>query len=212
MMKKYNDGIRFLEYQHHLDDDDIIVFVHEDVKLMDPYFETKIINHFRNNPKLGVAGIYGTVAYNGGGWWNYDRELNARGHIIQAGPDGMGSFPMVEHRGNHFDIVTADGCMLAVKYARLKQGKFREEWEGFHHYDNSFCIDTLIHTDFDVGVLDITIYHASIGEINKGWHEGSKYLMKHYSDLGLTFPITKVGVLAWKRSINIKNEIDNMET
>jgi hypothetical protein len=112
---------------------------------------------------------------------------------------------MTENRGNHFDVVTADGCMLAVKYARIKSGNFREEWEGFHHYDNSFCIDTLLHTDFHVGVLDITIYHASIGELSKGWYEGSKYLVEYYSKLGLIFPITKDSISVWKKNINNKN-------
>lgn len=167
---------------------------------MDPYFENKITNHFKNNKDLGVAGIYGTVAYNGGGWWNYNRQLNARGHIIQGGPEGQGSFPMVENRGNHFDLVVVDGCMLAIRYGRILEGKFREgEWTGWHHYDNSYCLDTLLYTDYKVGVLDITIYHASIGELDDGWVEGAHYLKEHYTNLGLVFPITIDSIMKWKK-------------
>lgn len=201
MMKKYNDGISELESMYKLSPDDVIVFVHEDVKLMDIYFENKITNYFKKYKDLGVAGVYGSVSYNGGGWWNHDRPKNARGHIIQGGPDGLGSFPMVENRGNHFDIVVADGCMLAVRYDRLLKGKFRDnEWEGYHHYDNSFCLDTLLYTDYKVAVLDITIYHASIGELDEGWVEVSNYLKNHYMNLGLNFPIDINEIKRWKTS------------
>ena len=67
--KKYNTGIQYY-VERGLDDNDILVFCHADVKILDPDFVEKVEYAFQNIPKLGVAGVIGsTILTETAGWW-----------------------------------------------------------------------------------------------------------------------------------------------
>ena len=112
MFKKYNFGLANSD----VSDDDIVVFVHEDVRILDENFEQKLEILFNNYPSVGIAGVIGTTSFTSmGGWWLGDRTQNGRGHIMQDRPDLSEPFHMVDRIGNFFDVVSVDGCCFAMR-------------------------------------------------------------------------------------------------
>ncbi len=188
MTKKYNKGREKL--LNRLKHDDIVVFVHEDVRIIDPLFECKLLRAFQQNKDLGVAGVYGTQAYIGGGWWNFERSKFSCGKIIQGNPDGTGYEMSDNPSVYNSHMVVLDGCILSIRGSLLKKQKFDETITGWHQYDNSYCLQTLLETKYKLAVIDTLIVHASGGEPDKHWVEQGKKLLKRYTDLGIEAPIT----------------------
>lgn len=188
MTKKYNEGRRQLLKR--LKPDDIVVFVHEDVKIIDPLFEGKLLMAFKKNKDLGIAGVYGTQAYIGGGWWNFERPTFSCGRIIQ----GLANGREVEMQDNpsryNPHMVTLDGCIMSIRGSLLKKQEFDETIKGWHQYDNSYCLQTLLETDYKLAVLDTLILHASGGEPDEEWRQQGRQLLKKYKDMGIEVPIT----------------------
>tara|TARA_R110001606_G_scaffold134259_2_gene270620 strand:- start:86 stop:814 length:729 start_codon:yes stop_codon:yes gene_type:complete len=188
MTKKYNEGRRQLLKR--LKPDDIVVFVHEDVKIIDPLFEGKLLMAFQRNKKLGVAGVYGTQAYVGGGWWSFERPTFSCGRIIQGLPDGRELEMQDNPSAYNPSMVTLDGCILSIRGSLLKQQAFDQTLIGWHQYDNSYCLQTLYETDYTLAVLDTLIVHQSGGETDEAWLTQGRILLKKYEDMGLEVPIT----------------------
>ncbi len=189
MCQKYNKGIKLLG---EIESNDIIVFVHEDVKIIDDNFERKLQMYFSGNKDLGVLGVYGTSHYAGGGWWNYERPYYSFGKIRQCFNDGS-----VKTMSDNFnvsfrkDMLIVDGCMMAIRGDLLKKQKFDESIKGYHHYDNSYCLDTIINTDYKVAVGDLDILHLSEGDVNKEWESQAKILLNKYINKGFNnMPLT----------------------
>lgn len=203
MTKKYNYAVNNIK---DLSDDDIIVFIHDDVYIVDESFEGKLRLGF-TNPDVGIIGVYGTKAWNGGGWWNYERptyavgkilqgynpeKITAQGHIINDICDDR-LFALMQdnmHQSIDSDMLLVDGCMIAVKGKLAKQLKWDETIYGYHHYDNKYCFDTLMETDFKIAVIDTLIAHVSEGDLTEGWREQAISLHQIYINKGIEFPIT----------------------
>ena len=139
---------------------------------------------------LGVAGVYGSRAWAGGGWWQYDRTTHAIGEILQGYNDGK----VVRMKDNPTaysnDLVVVDGCMFAIRAGLINKQPFDETLAGWHHYDNSYCIQTLIETEYKIGVIGTLITHSSEGAVNQDWVDGSKNLQQKYMEAGYTLPLT----------------------
>lgn len=193
MTKKYNEGIKRIGK---LTKNDSVVFIHEDVNILDPHFEGKIAMIMASNPDIGVLGVYGTTQYAGGGWWSFERNTYAVGSIMQMVKDGR----IYNMRDNlppnmiNKDIVTVDGCMMVVRADVLKQMQFDENIKGYHQYDNSFCLELLLNTKYKVAVCDVNILHASEGEPNEDWMNESMNLINRYKGLGLNIPLTSKNI------------------
>jgi hypothetical protein len=188
MTKKYNEGRKQLLKR--LKPDDIVVFVHEDVKIIDPLFEGKLLMTFKHNKDLGVSGVYGTQAYIGGGWWNFERPTFACGRIVQGLADGRAVEMQDNPSSYNPHMVTLDGCIMCIRGSLLKEQAFDESITGYHQYDNSYCLQTLLETNYKLAVLDTLILHASGGEPDEAWRAQGRALLKKYQDMGLEVPIT----------------------
>jgi hypothetical protein len=192
MSKKYNEGVDRLKrkLKQKLKKDDIVVFVHEDIKIDDNTFEPKLEHYFKIDPNLGVAGVYGSRAYAGAGWWHYERETYSCGKITQGFKDG--STVVMQNNSVPFtnDMVIVDGCMLAIRGDLVLNQKFDETLPGWHHYDNSYCLETLINTDYKVGVIDTSLTHLSEGDLDQAWVDGAKELANRYINKGYNLPLT----------------------
>lgn len=197
MFEKYNYAVNHLIEKKDLTDDDIILFTHSDVTILDQAMEDKLRMTFDFKTEVGIIGIYGTTQFNEQfGWWLNDRKTYARGHI-QQGYNGT-FYHMFERVGYFDDVVVVDGCFFAVRGKLVKQLKFRD-MDGYHQYENSYCIDTLLKTDFKVAVADIFIQHESEGPVSKEWYENGQKLFNEYSDMGMTFPLTTDTIKLFKQ-------------
>ena len=189
MAKKYNHAINEIELNG-LEDDDILVFAHEDVKLLDETFVQKLEMIFKKKKDIGLVGIYGTTLFpESGGWWMADRSQHGRGHIMQGLPDKP-TFHMQDRIGFFEDVASVDGCMIAIKGSMINEGfRFDETIEGYHFYDVDASF-TILEMGYKVAVADILIEHASHGPLGESWENARVDFINKWKDKGYIFPIT----------------------
>lgn len=188
MTKKYNEGIKRIKNLH---DNDIIVFIHEDVIIKSLTFEQDLKDAFNADEKIGVVGVFGSSEYEGTGWWLSNPHTHC-GKIIQGSGRAIPEFRIMERNSSKLksDMVVVDGCMIAVKGKLAKIQKWDEDITGFHFYDNKYCLDTLMNTDYKVAVADALIAHLSEGGLSKSWYDNANSMKEYINKIGYSLPLT----------------------
>jgi hypothetical protein len=168
----YNEGLRNSQY-------DIVVFMHDDLILETRNITPKIIKLFDKNPEYGIIGIAGTDNLISGMWWQ-DRksmygivahEHEGKRHVNQYSKDTFN-----EHLK---DVVVVDGLFFMVHKKRIKK-EFNEQFQGFHFYDISFCVENFLE-NVKIGVTTkIRVTHKSIGMVNKQWEKNKLFFEALY--------------------------------
>jgi len=196
IFKKYNAGIE-AAIKTELRDDDIIVFMHEDVGIIDGIFKEKVELIFAEKNDVAVVGIAGAVELTErGGWWMTSPD-KMRGHLIQ-GKDGGGQgegFHLQKGAIGYFDdVVCVDGCMMITQGRFIKEGLAFDDktFESSDFYDIDVCMNAL-HMGYKVAVADILIYHQSsgMGVFNEAWKDSKDRFIKKWTDRGYTLPFTR---------------------
>jgi hypothetical protein len=149
---------------------DIVVFMHDDVILETSNMTPKIVKLFEKHPEYGIIGIAGTDKLTSGMWWqNRENMFGVVGHIHEG-----------KRHVNHYskgvfndvlkDVVIVDGLFFMVRKSLLKK-EFNEQFEGFHFYDISFCVEN----QFEGVKIGLTtkfgVTHKSVGITNKQWEK-----------------------------------------
>lgn len=189
---KYNIGVRRLQ-ERGLKGDDIVVFCHSDIKILDEYFDEKLQYAFNNIPSLGVAGVIGsTQLHETGGWWLSDQSLH-RGHLIQwIDSEEENKYHMIRKEGNFSDCVVVDGLLMAVAGHIAINLKFDEGTytDSYDFYDYDYCISVMGH-GYKVAVLDILIEHKSAGTgiYKDSWKINKEKFLNKWKSVGLQFPV-----------------------
>ena len=206
IFKKYNAGIE-AAIQGGLQDDDIIVFMHEDVGIIDNLFREKIELLFQEKNDVAVVGIAGAVEITERlGWWmntpltidiNGTQSGALVGHLIQ-GKDGGGQgegFHLIKGPIGYFDnLVAIDGCIMITQGRFIKEGlKFDDQTftDGNDFYDIDICMKAL-DMGYRVACADILIYHESsgMGVFNDAWKANKEIFFKKWQDKGYKLPFT----------------------
>ena len=149
---------------------DIVVFMHDDLILETSNMTPKIIKLFEKHPEYGIIGIAGTDKLTSGRWWdNRENMFGVVGHIHEG-----------KRHVNHYskgvfndvlkDVVIVDGLFFMVRKSLLKK-EFNEQFNGFHFYDISFCVEN----QFEGVKIGLTtkfgVTHKSVGMTNKQWEK-----------------------------------------
>ena len=149
---------------------DIVVFMHDDLILETSNMTPKIVKLFEKHPKYGIIGIAGTDKLTSGMWWqNRENMFGVVGHLHEG-----------KRHVNHYskgvfndvlkDVVIVDGLFFMVRKSLLKK-EFNEQFEGFHFYDISFCVEN----QFEGVKIGLTtkfgVTHKSVGITNKQWEK-----------------------------------------
>jgi hypothetical protein len=149
---------------------DIVIFMHDDLILETSNMTPKIVKLFEKHPEYGIIGIAGTDKLTSGMWWqNRENMFGVVGHIHEG-----------KRHVNHYskgvfndvlkDVVIVDGLFFMVRKSLLKK-EFNEQFEGFHFYDISFCVEN----QFEGVKIGLTtkfgITHKSVGITNKQWEK-----------------------------------------
>ena len=149
---------------------DIVVFMHDDLILETSNMTPKIVKLFEKHPDYGIIGIAGTDKLTSGRWWdNRENMFGVVGHIHEG-----------KRHVNHYskgvfndvlkDVVIVDGLFFMVRKSLLKK-EFNEQFEGFHFYDISFCVEN----QFEGVKIGLTtkfgVTHKSVGITNKQWEK-----------------------------------------
>lgn len=189
LFEKYNLGINYY-VQQGLDDNDIVVFVHADVKILDEAFEEKLEYAFANL-NIDIAGVIGaTELHETCGWWLSDASLH-RGHLIQWKSDTE-KYHMTRTIGNFSDMTVVDGLFLAVRGSLLKKLNFDSQTfvGSYDFYDYDFCLEAKA-AGSKIAVLDILVEHHSVGAgiYKDSWETNKQIFIKKWTDRGFAFPI-----------------------
>lgn len=187
LTQKYNSGIE-VALKDGIDDEDIIVFSHEDVKILDQFFCEKLNMVFLNKPDVGLVGVIGTKEFlqNGMWWANTPDKLN--GHIVQE--NNNKEFHLVKGKIGYFDdIVAIDGLIFAIRGKLINEGLLFDENFKFHHYDIDMCFQVL-KRNYKIAIADILVKHksAGLGSLTDEYKESKTNLINKWSEHG--FPIT----------------------
>jgi glycosyltransferase involved in cell wall biosynthesis len=149
---------------------DIVVFMHDDLILETPNMTPKIVKLFEKHPNYGIIGIAGTDKLTSGVWWqNRENMFGVVGHIHEG-----------KRHVNHYskgvfndvlkDVVIVDGLFFMVRKSLLKK-EFNEQFEGFHFYDISFCVENQFE-GIKIGLTTkFGVTHKSVGMTNKQWEK-----------------------------------------
>lgn len=192
IFQKYNMGIQFWKDQG-LQDDDVIVFCHADVKILDPDFAEKVQYAFSNIPGLGVAGVIGSTEIDEqGGWWLTTQDHH-RGHVVQWKDDTESSkYHMIRKEGNFLEMCVVDGLCMFVSGSLAKTLNFDETTypESYDFYDYDYCLSSL-SMNRPVAVLDILLEHRSAGTgiYKQSWEMNKQRFLNKWKSLGVQFPL-----------------------
>jgi hypothetical protein len=153
---------------------DIVVFMHDDLILETSNMTPKIVKLFEKHHEYGIIGIAGTDKLTSGMWWqNRENMFGVVGHIHEG-----------KRHVNHYskgvfndvlkDVVIVDGLFFMVRKSLLNK-EFNEQFEGFHFYDISFCVENYLE-NVKVGLTTkFGITHKSIGMVNKQWEKNKLF-------------------------------------
>lgn len=164
----------------------IVVFMHDDLILETPNMTPKLIKMFENHSEYGVIGIAGTDKLTSGMWWqNRDNMFGIVGHIHQ-GKRHVNKYSKGVFNDVLKDVVVVDGLFFIVNKNQIKKG-FNEDFEGFHFYDISFCVENYLE-GVKIGLTTkFGVTHKSIGEVNKKWEKNKLFFEALY---GKSLPLT----------------------
>lgn len=202
---KYQEGVKGIK-DLNVPDDDIVVFVHEDVGIVDINFKEKLELIFKQNKNVGLVGVVGTTELQESGAWWMNEGYKLRGHLVQ-GDDNNKGFHLVKGPIGFFtDIVAIDGCFMATTGKIVKEiikfdvDTFKDD-NHFYDIDLSFQI---LEAGYDIAVADILIFHKSMGKgaLKDEWFIAKDKFINKYKSKGYNFPISKD---------NFKNEINNSQ-
>lgn len=207
--EKYHIMTKMLLDNNVLNDDSVIVFVHEDVNIFDNHFIDKINMIFSEKPDVGVLGVIGTKKISKEGWWLDENNIPV-GHIIQ-GIDGK-NITEGEHKcfgtvGYIDDCVSVEGCVFAVRGSLLKSD-INFDIENFKIDRDLYAMDISLQAllkGYKVAVADILVYHRSnrVNQISDTWKNSKIIFNNKYKNLN--FPIES------KNIITKRNEIMEVE-
>lgn len=205
IFKKYSGGIEAL-INSGLQDDDIVIFMHSDVAILDNLFKEKLEFLFAEKKDVAIIGIAGaTKLTERGGWWmeaplkieeNGNQSGALVGHLIQGksdAPVGQG-FHLQKGPVGFFDnLVAVDGCIMITQGRFIKEGLMfdMETYDSNDFYDIDLCMRAL-ELGYRVAVADILIFHESpgMGVFNEPWKESKERFIKKWTDKGYKLPFT----------------------
>ncbi len=161
---------------------EIIVFAHDDIRIVSPDFAAKLLTSLAECDLVGVAG---TTLLRSAGWvwsgWPY-----LAGQVGHTSPDGR---PVVTVFGLQDRLVRGaqalDGLFFAVRRAVFERVRFDEStFDGWHFYDIDFT-----YSAFRAGLrlsirTDMLLCHDSVAGLDERWrYYARRFMHKHGSDL-----------------------------
>ena len=213
---KYNACIVGLKKDNMLLDNDIVIFAHNDISIIDPSFKEKIEMIF-NETDVALIGVVGTSELKESGcWWDNDVS-KLRGHIEQ------GSKQKKINEGFHLtkggigffnDAVAMDGLILITlgKYLKESNIMFPLCYDNSHFYDIDFSLQFLLK-GYQIAIADIAIYHQSEGASNGNdeWTKSRNLFIQKCHEYGIEFPINQSSIKKWKELHNVTDKIKSRD-
>lgn len=165
---KYNEGIKKYKLLENRTENDIICFIHDDVRIVDKFFVEKLETFYNTSDvafrDVALSGVIGSLAINQGCFW-WEMPEYTKGIVVQYFRDAHK--PPTISSGAEIvtvsQVLAVDGLAMFVPARHLDNVVFDESYGGYHFYDMDTCID-LAKKDLCVFVLNIMLEHYSEGD------------------------------------------------
>jgi glycosyltransferase involved in cell wall biosynthesis len=159
---------------------DILVFCHDDIRILTPDFAHRIVGHLGANDLLGVAGGRSVRdATWGAAGLPYTRGqvlhmlAHRRGVTYSAfGIDGPVSGGMQ----------ALDGLFLAMRPDTWERMGFDEEYDGFHLYDIDFSFRCHLAGGRVAVCNEILVEHHSLGSFDERWKRAAARFVERFGE------------------------------
>lgn len=167
LSKCYNDAIK-----KNINEDKILVFVHDDIALLDYYWPLRIIESLE---KFDISGIAGNIRHeiNFPSWAHshsdgknviWDDDKNLSGCMLHS--DTWPPKIVTVYGEPHKEVVNLDGAFIACSTKTLRNFNltFDEQFE-FHFYDADFC-KAAHKKKCKLGTFPLALMHSGKGRMD----------------------------------------------
>ena len=166
-------------------DDNIIVFIHDDIEFLRKNWGKEILRLFNENKEYGIIGVAGSAQFDeNGAWWNYPKKFGQVLHRNE-GKSWLTAFsPLLEK--DLQEVVVIDGLFMAIHKKRITEN-FNRDLLNFDMYDIYFCLKNWETKGTKIGVTtNIRLAHNSVGKLKPSWYENREIVNR---DFGKYYPI-----------------------
>ena len=192
LFAKYNKAIDKM-VDEGMKEHDIVMFVHGDVNIVDPFYIEKFEYYFNHVPNVAVAGVIGTTVLTEQGGWHMCPADYHRGQWIQDNTPPDGKTTIQQRKiGNFDDVLVVDGMCFCVRGKYLLEGNrfdYKTYGDVYHFYDLDFCLEA-IEKGWKVGVVDVLAKHKSAGGYDSDWGRVKNIFIDKWKSKGVSFPLT----------------------
>jgi hypothetical protein len=161
-------------------ENDIIVFIHDDIEFLRKGWGGEILRLFNENEDYGIIGIAGSAQFDANAtWWQYEKKFGQVLHRHE-GKSWLTAFsPLLDK--DLQEVCVIDGLFMAVHRKRITKGF--DETKKFDFYDVSLCLDNFLDGKTKIGVTtNIRVAHNSIGQMRPEWYTAREEVNKKYGD------------------------------
>lgn len=181
LSKVYNEAI-----EESKTDPAILIFMHDDIHLLDYFWAASILNALTKFHVVGLAGNKRRVPKQPS-WafindkFEWDEKSNLSGvvgHGTTFPPSNLSVFgPTCQ------EVKLLDGLLLATHSSTLVENEIRfDEQFDFHFYDLDFC-RTLESNSLSMGTWPISVIHESGGSFGSdSWRRGYRNYLEKWKD------------------------------
>ncbi|MEW9672173.1 glycosyltransferase family 2 protein [Ammoniphilus sp. 3BR4] len=172
-------------------DTDYVMFMHNDLYILEKYWDSRVENVLGTVPNVGVAGFGGGDEVAKNGW-----RLNFSSNLINAEAHGR------RIRSNYIPSVVQDGMCLIVRKQLLEDmGTIAKEYSIHHFYDYDLCLES-IYRGYKVVTIGVSINHLG-WQTSKGQEYNSLLREKRTSDSALREGNRKIYCRKWENRLPI---------
>ena len=184
LTQAYNYAWNALTIQDKELSDYILVFCHHDIHFKTKGWGKNLLNIYNNN-EVDIIGLAGTdTLYNHGVWWLDDTgkltKKNLWGKVwhTDSKKEWKSDFTADKKSEKLQPVVAIDGVFMVVNPTTCF--KFDEDFDGFHYYDISFCVDNFLFGKKIAVTETIQIVHESGGVLSEAWEKSREKLVYIY--------------------------------
>lgn len=166
-------------------DDEIFVFLKDDVRFLKSGWGNEIIRLFKENKKYGIIGVLGSSFFDeDGAWWTYEEKY---GQILYSskGEDTLLMYSDLLDTDLK-PVCVIDDVFIAINKKRVKD-KFDEDINGTTLYNVGLCLSNIINHNVKIGVTtNIRMKYTTPRVITDEWYENRNIINNKYKNY---FPI-----------------------
>lgn len=172
---------------------DIVAFLHSDVVIWEDNWNSRVVQSFIDNPKLGLLGFIGSDEIDSSGGRGLGTMSNFQGFTLRSS-EGVwtGSSASVHGKvmSDYRNAAVVDGCVMIIR---------RDAWNTIgnrpffpmHHFYDRLISTQMLESDFQVGVLGIAFDHFSGQTVNQEqkYHDDARLWLQSRGALNEGEPI-----------------------